>query len=118
MDDVHRIDIHTCQPVHHSFELAEHIIEIKIVALNCCVSRPNLFAGNLVAAAVNCIEKTLRKVRASAEELHLLAHEHWGYAARDGSIVSPSLTHDLVTFELDGTRVDRYSRDEAAEAFR
>ena len=33
VDDVHGVDIHARQPVHHLLELAEHVVEVEIVAL-------------------------------------------------------------------------------------
>ena len=77
VDDVHRVDVHFGEPIHHFLEPVEHVIEIQVIALHRAVPGPNLIAGYFVAATIDCIEKTLGKVGARAEELHLLAHQHW-----------------------------------------
>ena len=40
VDDVHGIDINPGEPVHHLFELVQHVIEVEVVAL-----RPRRLSG-------------------------------------------------------------------------
>ena len=76
VDDVHRVDVNTGEPLHHALELRQHVVEIEVFALDCAVLRTYLFACDFVAAAVDRIEKALGEVRARPEELHLFAHQH------------------------------------------
>src|SRR5262245_35465430 len=107
MNDVHRVYVHTCQPLHHSLELAGDIIEFEVLALNGSIQRHDLLPAEFVAPAVNRVEKTFGEVCARAKELHLLSHEHWRNAASNCAIVPPCITHERVALELQRAGIDR-----------
>ena len=50
VDDVHGVDVDAGEPVHHLFELVEHIIEVEVLALDGADLRADLLAGDFVAA--------------------------------------------------------------------
>ena len=100
MDDVHGIDIHAGQPLHHCFKLVEHIVVGEIFTRDRSLLGRYLIAGDLVAAAIDSIEQTLGEVGTRAEELHLLAHQHRRHTTSDRAIIAPGAAHDVVTFEL------------------
>ena len=89
MDDVHGVDVHARQPVHHLVEPLDHVVEVEVVALDRLERGRDLLAADLVAAAVDRVEQALRQVGARAEELHLLADQHRRDAAGDRAVVAP-----------------------------
>ena len=107
VDDVHGVDVHARQPVHHPLELLAHVVELEVVTLDRRCRRRDLVAADLVAPAVDRIQQALRQVGARAEELHLLADQHRGDTAGDRAVVAPGAAHDLVALELDRARIDR-----------
>ena len=76
VDDVHGVDVHAGEPVHHPVELVNHVFEFEDVAFHGFEGGTYLIAADLVPAAVDGVEQTLREVGARAEELHLLADQH------------------------------------------
>src|SRR5262245_51028681 len=94
VDDVHRVDIHTREPLHHPFELAGHVIELEVITLHRLDCRPDLLAADFVSPAVDGVEKTFGEVSARSEELHLLADEHRRNTAGNRTIVTPGATHE------------------------
>ena len=76
VDDVHRSDVNAGEPLHRRFEAVEDVVELEVIPLHRLRDRRDLLARHLVAAAVDCIEQAFGEVGASAEELHLLAHQH------------------------------------------
>jgi hypothetical protein len=100
VDHVHGVDIHFSQPFHHALELRCHVFKIEVVALDWVDFRPDLLAADLVAAAVDGVEKAFGEVRAGAEELHLLAHEHWRNTAGNCAVIAPRAAHGRVALEL------------------
>src|SRR5579872_5650267 len=115
MDNVHGVDIDSSNPIHHAFEFVDDVVKVEIFTLHSALCRGDLFATDFVPATVDCVEETLGKVGTGAEELHLLSHQHGGHTTSNGSIISPRATHDLITFELDGTGVDRYLGNKVAK---
>src|SRR5258706_12334979 len=93
MNDVHGIDIDTREPIHHLFELVDHIVKLKVLTLNSAVRRTYLLACEFVPAAVDGIEEALGEVGSGTEELHLLPYQHRGHATSDGSVISPHPAH-------------------------
>ena len=118
MNDVHGIDVHLCQPFHHPLDLSDDVIELEVVALNRINFGANLFAADLVAAAINGVKQALCEIGARAEELHLFPDKHWRHAARDRAIVSPRSAHERVAFKLERARVDGDLRSKLPEAVR
>ena len=59
-----------------------------------------MIAGDLVAAAIDCIQQGFRQVDAGAEELHLLAQSHRRDAAGNAVIVAPERPHQIVILVL------------------
>src|SRR6185436_20260390 len=118
MDDVHRVHVHFRQPFHHSLELPGDVVEIEVVALDWISLWPDLLAGEFIAAAVDGVEQALGEVRARAEKLHLLAHEHWRNAAGNRAIVAPRAAHERVALELERAGVNGYFRGEFPEMLR
>src|SRR5205814_1494303 len=91
---------------------------LEIVALNRVDLWPDLLAANFVAPAVDGIEKTLCEIRARAEELHLLSHQHGRDAAGNRAIVAPRSTHERVAFKLQRARIDGDFRGKLAKVVR
>src|SRR3954469_5946667 len=118
MNNVHGIDIDSGKPIHHAFKPADNVIKIEVFSLHSAACGSDLFATDFVPAAVDRIEETLGNVGAGAEELHLFSHCHWRYTTGDGSVIAPGAAHDFITFELDGTGIDRYLGSEVAEGIR
>ncbi len=116
VNNVHGIHVHAGQPIHHLFIADQHIIEVEILALDGFVCRSNLFAGELISTAIDCIQQALGEIRAGAKKLHLLANQHWRDTTRNGAIIAPCAAHDLVAFELNGTRINRYLGNKTAES--
>src|SRR6476646_1254723 len=98
------------QPLHHLFKPVQHLFTLEVFAFNHSARWSNLFAGELIPAAVDGVQQTLRQVCPRAEELHLLPDPHRRHTARDRAIIAPRVTHDLVAFKLNRTRVDGDSR--------
>src|SRR5206468_5794174 len=94
------------------------LIEIQVLALDRAVLWPDLIAGYFVATTIDCIEQTLREVRARTEELHLFAHQHRRDTTGNSAIVAPRAAHNLVAFELNRAGVDCHLRRETAKALR
>src|SRR5262245_45364626 len=118
MDDVHRVDIHARQPIHHSFVLVDDVVELEIVALHCVERWTHLLAADFIPASVDRIEQTLGEVSPGAEELHLLADEHGRNTTGDGAIVSPTTAHDFVALELKSAGVNCDPGSKPAEVLR
>src|SRR5262245_46069880 len=76
----------------------------------------NLLAAELISAAIDRIQQTLREVCARTKELHLLANAHRRNTTRNRSIISPRVAHDLVAFELNRAGVDGDSGGETTES--
>ena len=74
VDDVHGVDVHTSEPIHHLFEPAEHVMEVKVLALHAVDLRSHLLACDFISAAVDGIQQTFGEVCPRAKKLHLLAH--------------------------------------------
>src|SRR5262249_53212532 len=108
VDDVHRVDVYSGEPVHHVVEPVHDIVEVKVLTLNGGTRGTDLFAGDFVPAAVDSVKQALGQVGPGTKELHLFADEHWRHAAGDGPVVSPGTPHDFVAFKLNGARVDRH----------
>ena len=119
VDDVHRVHVHARQPVHHSLELRRRRRRTRgsrpVTGSNV---RADLLAGDFVAAAVDGVEKALGEVRARAEELHLLAHEHRRNAAGNRAVVAPGAAHERVALELQRAGIDGDLRGELPEIVR
>ena len=104
MDAVHRMHVRAREPLHRDVELLHHLFEVEHVARHGRRRRGNLFAGNLVAAAIDGVQQRLREIDARAEELHLLAELHRRDAAGDGVIVAPEWAHQIVVLVLQRRR--------------
>src|SRR6185437_14295036 len=115
VDDVHRVDVNAGEPVHHLVEAVQHIIEIEVVAFNSPASRTHLRARDFVFSSIDRVQKALCKVGSCAEELHLLAYQHWRYTAGYGAIISPGPAHNLVAFKLNRAAVDGDLRGKTSE---
>ena len=89
MDDVQRVDVGLREPVQHRIEAPQHLVVVEHLGGDRREHRPDLFAGDLVAAAVQRVQQRLRQVHARAEELHLLADAHRRDAAGDRAVVAP-----------------------------
>ena len=76
MNDVERIYINLCKPLHHSLVLVHYVIIVEVIALNCTIIRTYLLAADFINTAVDCIKQALCKVCSCAEELHFLADFH------------------------------------------
>ena len=118
VDDVHGVDVDVGEPVHHPLVSAEHVVELQELALHRLGRGPDLFAGDLIASAVDRVEQAFREVGPGAEELHLLADHHRRHAAGDGPVVAPGAAHDLVAFELQRAGVDGHPGRKAPEPVR
>src|SRR5688572_3828973 len=106
MDDVHRVDIHDGQPLHHKIELRSDVIELEVILRDRFNRGADLFAANFVPSAVDGVEKTFGEIGARAEKLHLLSDEHRRDATGNRSIITPGAAHQLITLKLDRTRLD------------
>src|SRR5215471_4973044 len=115
VNDVHGVDINACQPLHHSLELIDNVVEVQIVSLNRPSRWSNLLSGYLVSAAVDRIEEALDEVGSRTEELHLLPHNHRRHTTGNRSIITQRTPHNLIVFKLNRTRVDRHFRGEASK---
>ena len=100
MNDVHGVDVNAGQPLHHSFELVDDIIEIQIFTLDGLARRAHLFAGQFIPTAVDGVKQALGQIGARAKELHLFAHQHWRNTTRDRSIISPRACALLRRFRI------------------
>src|SRR5580704_7356862 len=114
VNDVHGIDVHACEPLHHSFELVYYLVEIQVLIFD-GTSRSYLVSGDLVSAAVDSVEEALGEIGSCSEELHLFAQQHRRYATRNGAVIPQCAPHDFVAFKLNGTRVDRHLGGKIAE---
>ena len=108
MDNLQCVDIHLGQPTHHLLVLRHHLVIIQIFARNRFEAWSHLYAGALVAPAVDGIQQALGQVGARSEELHLLADFHRGNAAGYAVIVAIVHAHQVIILILDGRRVDRH----------
>src|SRR5688572_6114476 len=106
MDDVHRVDIHDGQPLHHKIKFRGDVIELEVVSRDRFNRRSDLFAANFVPSAVDGVEKTFGEIGARAEKLHLLSDEHRRDTTGNRSIIAPCATHQLIAFKLDRTGLD------------
>ena len=106
VDDVHRIGVDAGEPLHHFFELADHIVEVEVLAAHRRAGRPCLLTRDLVPSSVDGVEEALGEVGAGAEELHLRAGLRWRDTTRKRAVVSPGQTHDLVVFKVEDARFE------------
>ena len=108
VNDVERVDIELAEPRAGLGEPGKHPVIIQEIPCQRLSYRSDLFAGLLVPAAVDRIQECLREIHAGAEELHLLADTHRGYAARDRIVVAKLFAHQIVVLILNRRSVDRY----------
>ena len=102
VDDIKRFHIGAHDPIEHVFVFLPDFVEVEgAVAGDGGEAGDDLLAGNLVAAAVDCVEQGLCRIDAGAKELHLLADGHRGHAARNCGVVAPPASNLLVRFVLD-----------------
>ena len=76
VDDVERVAVNACQPLHHLIELLHNLFVVEVFAGNGREEGRNLLAVHFVDATVDGIEQALRQVGTRAEELHLLTDAH------------------------------------------
>ena len=115
---VERVDVGLGEPVLHLVEAFGDLVVVEHVLFVNRRRGSDLFPGNFVAAAVERAEERLGKIRARAEELHLLADAHRGDAARDPVVVAPVRPHQIVVLILDGRGLDGHAGTELLEVLR
>ena len=71
VDDVHGIDINVGEPVHHTFEIVDNIVKVKVFSLDRSPGRSDLVASDFIPATVDCIKQAFGEIRTGAEKLHL-----------------------------------------------
>ena len=106
VDDVEGIDINAGQPLHHIHILLHDLIIVEVLGGDGTVLRADLMAVHLIHAAVDGVQQALGQVGAGAEELHLLADTHGGYAAGNAVVIAVNGTHDVIVLVLDGRVLD------------
>ena len=102
VDDVKGIDINAGQPLHHIHILLHDLIIVEVLGGDGTVLGADLMAVHLIHAAVDGVQQALGQVGAGAEELHLLADTHGGYAAGNAVVIAVNGTHDIIVLVLDG----------------
>ena len=100
VDTIHRMHIGAREPIHRDVELLGHLVVIEEFAGDGRRRGCDLFARDLVAAAIDRVEQRFREIDAGAEELHLLAQPHSRHAACDAVIVAPEGAHQVVVLVL------------------
>ena len=118
VDDVQCVDVELTEPCAGLIKTRHYFIVVEVLGCDRISHRADLIAGLLITSAVDRIEQALRKVRASAEELHLLTDTHRGNAACDRIIVTELYTHQLIALILDGRSVDGDFRAVLLKVFR
>ena len=102
VDDVQSVYVHTGQPTHHIVVAFHNLVVIQILGGDGAVLGADLLTADFVHTAVDGVQKALGQVSTGAEELHLLADTHGGYAAGDGVVVTVGEAHQIVVLVLNG----------------
>ena len=105
MDDIHGVDIGFGKPWAVNVHQLQHLVVFEIFPLIGLMLRPNLEPCFFILAAVEAHKQQLCKIGPRAEELHLLADLHGGYAAGNRIIVAVDRAHQVVVFILDRIRI-------------
>ena len=118
VNDVQGVNVGLGKPVLHLVVQGHHFIILQNFLRIARGGRGYLLALEFIHAAVQGIEQALGEVGARAEELHLLADAHGGYAACNAVVVTPVRAHQVVVFILDGRRLNGDPGAEALKGFR
>ena len=118
VDQVQHVDIQASQPVEHTQVSGLDDVPSQFIGGDGRVAGTNLGLQLLVHAAVDGVQQRLQQVRASTEELHLLAGLGSRHAAADGVVVAPDGLHHVIVLILDGRGDDGDVRRVLLEGFR